>query len=62
MMIGNNITKTEHPKIILIKEKLELPDNIKSIISEFKDKTDSKNIEKTKKLIKKIVKDFNPKN
>ena len=62
LMIGNLSKKTEHPKIIQINEKFEPLRKIIKAIAEFNEDNNTDNILRTKNLLKRIVKDYNPEN
>ena len=62
LMIGNSSKKTEHPKIIQINEKFEPLRKIIKAIAEFNEDNNTDNILRTKNLLKRIVKDYNPEN
>ena len=62
LMIGNSNKKTEHPKIIQINEKFEPLRKIIKAIAGFNEDNNTENILRTKNLLKRIVKDYNPEN
>ncbi len=60
LMIGDESKKTEHPKIIQIKERYESLKRIKRAISSFNDIEDADSSNKTKTILKSIVFDYKP--